>query len=85
MEFGEILDQLKKRWIISERYELLVKLDEAPRGGATGGEGIGMIGSFLLGLKQTDPDAFNEVPDLVDEFAERCAENGGRLNGYNYK
>ena len=85
MDFGEILDQIKKRWIVSERYDLIVKVDEAPRGAATGGEAIGMCAGFLLELKQSDPPAFHEIADLVDEFAKECAAYGLILNGYNYK
>ncbi len=52
MDFGEILNQIKKRWIISERYDLIAELDEAPRGASTGGEGMELRAQFLLELKK---------------------------------
>jgi len=85
MDFGEILDQIKKRWIVSERYDLIAKLEDAPRCASTGGEVMHLRAQFLLELKQNDPSAFKEIADLVDEFAKECAAYGTILKGYNYK
>jgi hypothetical protein len=85
MDLGEIFDQIKKRWTSSERYELIAKLDDAPRGAATGGEGMSLYAGFLLELKKSDPNAFDEIADLVDEFAKENAAYGAIIKGYNYK
>jgi hypothetical protein len=85
MDFGEIFNQIKERWILSKRYDLIANFDEAPRGAATGGEATSMYAGFLLELKQSDPSAFNDIQDLVDEFAKECAAYGTILKGYNYK
>jgi len=76
MEFGQILDQIRQRFLEEELYELIVKLDEAPRGAATGTEGMALIGGFLLRLKETDTNAFNKIKDLVDEYVKLCAKYG---------
>ena len=85
MDFGEVFNQIKQRWTISERYELIRDLEEAPRGAATGGEVMHLHAKFLLKLKQSDLTAFSEVADPVDQFAKECAKYGAIIKGYNYK
>ena len=79
MNLGEIIEQIKKRWTSSQRFELIIELDEAPRGAATGKEAMGLEGQFLLRLKKTNLDASNEIGDLVDEYVKTSAEHGLRL------
>ncbi|HEY4799243.1 MAG TPA: hypothetical protein VII99_09240 [Bacteroidia bacterium] len=79
MEIDELWKLIKERWIKSERYELIIALEEAPQGAATGGEGVGLIWKFLIELEEKDKDAFNEIEDLVEEFIKRSRKYGNIL------
>ncbi len=62
------MKSIKERWIQSERYELILALENAPRGAATGGEGAGMIWKFFFDLEEKNIEAYKEVEDLVEEY-----------------
>ena len=85
MDINEVFNQIKKRWVLSERYKLIEELEEAPRSAATGGEVQHLYAKFFLELKENDLNAFSEIADLVDEFAKECAKYGTIVKGYNYK
>jgi hypothetical protein len=76
MSFKDILDKIDERWIASERYELIQQFKEAPQGAATGTEGTGIIGSFLIDLKENNKEAYDEIEDLLDEFVILMKEHG---------
>ena len=82
MDVKEIIDRIKERWEKSERYELIIQFNKAPLGAATGGEGMGIEGGFLMRLKLTDIEAYKDVEDLIELYAEYCSKHGSILLRY---
>jgi len=68
MELSEIVKQIKERWSVSNRKELIIEFDKAPQYAGSGLEGLVLMGNFLLQLRQKDLEAYNEIQDLVDEY-----------------
>ena len=66
MELREILDEIKKRWIISEHYENIYFLEKSPMGAATGSEGLILICQYIRNLKNVEKAAYNEINDLAE-------------------
>lgn len=85
MDFENILNHIKKRWTVSERHGLLTELKEVPLGASTGGEVLHLYAEFLMNLKQNNSGAFDEIEDLMDEFAKESAAFGTMIKGYKYK
>ena len=76
VEINEIIEAVKNIWINSERFELISELENVPNGSATGTEGRGLVGLFLLNLRNNNVDAFTEVNDLIEMYVETCAKSG---------
>ena len=75
MEGNDILKLIEDRWLKSERYELLAAFERAPRGAATGGEGVMLIGLFLSKLKTEDPEGYNDAEDLIVKYLDWYANH----------
>jgi len=87
MEGSEILKLIQDRWLKSDRFELFTACVNVSIGAATGGEAAAMTGSFLAKLETKDPEAYNEVEDLIIKYFDWCACYGLHIrlaNGKNY-
>jgi hypothetical protein len=87
MDGNEILNKIDERWLETERYELIRDLKNAPDAAATGGEAMANTGTFLAKLEVNNPDAYNEVKDLILQYFDWCLKYRMHIrlsNGENY-
>jgi hypothetical protein len=76
---NEIINQIVKRWEITDHFEEITSLKIVPQGAATGGEGMAMIAKFLKDLKNSNAEAYNEVEDLIVKLLSELAKKGRHI------
>jgi hypothetical protein len=76
MNSMEMVNEIIKIWLKSERYELVNDFKNAPSGAATGGEGAAIIGKFLVDLEFKNPDAYFEVREQIKTLLNYLSSRG---------
>jgi len=79
-ELGDIYQAIVSKWAAANHHEAVKALQDAPRGAATGTEGLLMMLEYLTGITQDHPELIDIVRDEMVELVVYCKGHGIIVN-----
>jgi hypothetical protein len=77
MNISSIYTKIKKRWSAHALFEVVKQFENASKGAATGGEGLGMEMQFFRKLESENKEAFDCIKDLNEKLIVLCNSEYG--------
>ncbi len=70
--YNEIIEKLRS----TNNFNIIDDLERSSMGAATGSEALMEQGSYLLLLRNNDPDVFTLIEEHINTYLKYCRQNG---------